>query len=70
MIGRNESKATVSLNLELTPKKAGKASFTVKGVTSPNIILPPDSIVIPAVCLLGQKQSVTLGELQHRAKIS
>ncbi len=48
----------VSVHLDLKTKH--KLVFIVDGVETPSISLPPRSVVIPAACLLGRGQKVTL----------
>jgi len=50
----------VSLELDLPPGAPNTATFIVKGTRCPVIRLPPSCVCVPAVCLLGRLQKVTI----------
>ncbi|HET9325670.1 MAG TPA: hypothetical protein VFQ05_02745 [Candidatus Eisenbacteria bacterium] len=55
-----EQGGVVSVTLDLPRQQEGNGRFTVDGVSSRPIALPPAPVVLPAACLLRQGQRVTL----------
>ncbi|MBS2040742.1 hypothetical protein JST97_37490 [bacterium] len=53
----------ITVQLHLPRQGTNYARFLVQGVGSEPVELPPASVVVPAACLLGFNQRVTLGEL-------
>lgn len=58
-----EESGTITMYLDL--KRENKCVFFVNSVETPPIPLPPNSIVIPAACLLKQGQKVTLANFEQ-----
>ena len=55
----------VTVDLKVPRDGEGSATFIVAGVESQPVPLPGSSVILPAACLLKERQRVTLGELKR-----
>jgi hypothetical protein len=59
-------KGVVTVHLDLPREGEGKARFSINGTETRPILLPDNSVVLPAACFMKETQKVTLANFKQQ----